>query len=48
MSDDPRYICAECGHECSLSQSNKIQCTECGYRVLYKKRTKNIIQFEAR
>ncbi|CAA6655728.1 unnamed protein product [Spirodela intermedia] len=25
-----------------------IQCRECGYRILYKKRTRRIVQYEAR
>ncbi len=31
-----------------LKSSDVIRCRECGYRILYKKRTKAIVQFEAR
>eukprot|EP00884_Botryococcus_braunii_P011463 jgi/Botrbrau1/20317/Bobra.0006s0001.1 len=42
------YICANCGQEGVMGPSDVIRCRECGYRILYKKRTKAIVQFEAR
>lgn len=42
------YICGDCGAEISLRPGDAIQCRECGYRILYKKRTRRIVQFEAR
>ncbi|PRT53826.1 DNA-directed RNA polymerases I, II, and III subunit RPABC4 [Wickerhamiella sorbophila] len=36
-----RYLCANCASNVSLSK-------ECGHRVLYKERSRRIIQFEAR
>ena len=42
------YLCGDCGHEMQLKQSDVIRCRNCGYRILYKKRTKRIVQFEAR
>jgi DNA-directed RNA polymerase I, II, and III subunit RPABC4 len=42
------YICGDCGLENPLKAGDVIRCRECGYRILYKKRTKNIVQYEAR
>ena len=36
------------GHENELKAGDVIRCRECGYRILYKKRTKRVVQFEAR
>lgn len=33
-------ICVDCGMENTLKQGDVIQCRECGYRILYKKRTR--------
>lgn len=42
------YICGQCRAETELKAGDVILCRECGYRILYKKRTKRIVQFEAR
>lgn len=42
------YICGDCGTENTLKQGDVIRCRECGYRILYKKRTNKVVQFEAR
>ncbi|GLJ49080.1 hypothetical protein SUGI_1035370 [Cryptomeria japonica] len=42
------YICGDCGAENALKPGDVIQCRECGYRILYKKRTRRIVQYEAR
>lgn len=42
------YICGDCGHENTLKSGDVIRCRECGYRILYKKRTNKIVQYEAR
>ncbi|KAG5551435.1 hypothetical protein RHGRI_009753 [Rhododendron griersonianum] len=34
------YICGDCGQEQTLKPGDVIQCRECGYRILYKKRTR--------
>ncbi|KAL8264442.1 hypothetical protein R6Q59_022572 [Mikania micrantha] len=39
---------ADCGMENTLKVGDVIQCRECGYRILYKKRTRRIVQYEAR
>ena len=42
------YICGECHAENDIRQRDPIRCRECGYRILYKKRTKRLIVFDAR
>ena len=42
------YICGDCGAENELKARELIRCHECGYRILYKKRTQRTIMFEAR
>lgn len=42
------YICGDCGTENTLKPGDVIRCRECGYRILYKKRTKRVVQYEAR
>ncbi|XP_062107765.1 uncharacterized protein LOC133818745 isoform X1 [Humulus lupulus] len=37
------YICGDCGMENTLKPGDVIQCRECGYRILYKKRTRRRI-----
>ncbi|KAG6393849.1 hypothetical protein SASPL_144423 [Salvia splendens] len=42
------YICGDCGQENTLKQGDVIQCRECGYRILYKKRTRRRISANPR
>lgn len=42
------YTCGSCGSEVTLKSGDVIQCRDCGCRILYKKRTKRVVQFEAR
>ncbi|XP_057465470.1 DNA-directed RNA polymerases II, IV and V subunit 12 isoform X1 [Actinidia eriantha] len=42
------FCCFDCGQENTLKPGDVIQCRECGYRILYKKRTRRIVQYEAR
>ncbi|KAK4987626.1 DNA-directed RNA polymerase core subunit rpc10 [Elasticomyces elasticus] len=42
------YKCGDCNTDVTLKKGDPIRCKECGYRVLYKKRTNRMIQFEAR
>lgn len=43
-----KYICGDCGTTFPLKRTDTIRCVECGCRVLYKERTKRMVQFEAR
>ncbi|QSL66301.1 hypothetical protein MERGE_000679 [Pneumocystis wakefieldiae] len=42
------YLCADCGAINQIQAREVIRCRECGHRVMYKQRTKRMIQFEAR
>jgi len=42
------YICSECGQSINLTELSSVSCNTCGCRVLYKKRTKEIIEYVAR
>ncbi|XP_065345592.1 DNA-directed RNA polymerases I, II, and III subunit RPABC4 [Cloeon dipterum] len=42
------YICGECHHENEMRQKDAIRCRECGYRIMYKRRTKRLVVFDAR
>ncbi|GLG94942.1 DNA-directed RNA polymerases I, II, and III subunit RPABC4 [Gryllus bimaculatus] len=37
------YTCGECHHENEIKPRDPIRCRECGYRIMYKKRTKRCI-----
>jgi DNA-directed RNA polymerases I, II, and III subunit RPABC4 len=42
------YKCGECGAQVALFKGDVVRCDKCGHRVLYKERTKRMVQFEAR
>jgi len=42
------YLCGDCGSENTIKPGDVIRCRQCGYRILYKKRTNKVVQFEAR
>ncbi|XRB16801.1 hypothetical protein RI054_13g66450 [Pseudoscourfieldia marina] len=42
------YECGDCGAACQIRPGDVIQCRECGYRILYKTRTTQVVQFDAR
>ncbi|XP_076361685.1 DNA-directed RNA polymerases I, II, and III subunit Rpb12 isoform X1 [Tachypleus tridentatus] len=46
------YICGvshlDCHQENDIKPRDPIRCRECGYRIMYKKRTKRLIVFDAR
>ncbi|XP_038323215.1 DNA-directed RNA polymerases I, II, and III subunit RPABC4-like [Canis lupus familiaris] len=37
------YICGECHTENEIKSRDPIRCRECGYRIMYKKRTKRLV-----
>ncbi|KAF7776083.1 hypothetical protein Agabi119p4_4476 [Agaricus bisporus var. burnettii] len=45
---DLEYICADCGAKNEIKSREPIRCRECGHRIMYKKRTTRMVQFEAR
>ncbi|KAK3181860.1 DNA-directed RNA polymerase core subunit rpc10 [Lecanicillium sp. MT-2017a] len=42
------YLCGDCGGSVSLGKDALVACPHCAGRVLYKERTKRMVQFEAR
>lgn len=44
------FVCSyvDCGSENEIKPKDPIRCRDCGYRIMYKKRTKRVVQFEAR
>ncbi|CAF0744966.1 unnamed protein product [Adineta ricciae] len=42
------YVCGECHKDNELRSTDVIRCTDCGYRILYKKRTKRSTVYDAR
>ncbi|KAF4343923.1 RNA polymerase Rbp10 [Fusarium beomiforme] len=42
------YICGDCGGSVTLGKDALVACPHCAGRVLYKERTKRMVQFEAR
>ncbi|CRK98849.1 CLUMA_CG012090, isoform A [Clunio marinus] len=42
------YVCAECHNDNEMKPRDPIRCRECGNRIMYKKRTKRLIVFDAR
>ncbi|CEJ92740.1 Putative DNA-directed RNA polymerases I, II, and III subunit RPABC4 [[Torrubiella] hemipterigena] len=42
------YLCGDCGGNVSLTKDALVACPHCAGRVLYKERTKRMVQFEAR
>eukprot|EP00428_Durinskia_dybowskii_P021814 CAMPEP_0170201996 /NCGR_PEP_ID=MMETSP0116_2-20130129/466_1 /TAXON_ID=400756 /ORGANISM="Durinskia baltica, Strain CSIRO CS-38" /LENGTH=71 /DNA_ID=CAMNT_0010452235 /DNA_START=112 /DNA_END=327 /DNA_ORIENTATION=+ len=42
------YRCGDCGARNIIKGGDPVRCRQCGFRILYKTRTKRLIQFEAR
>ncbi|KFH40727.1 DNA-directed RNA polymerases I, II, and III subunit RPABC4-like protein [Hapsidospora chrysogenum ATCC 11550] len=42
------YMCGDCGGSVALAKDGLVACPHCAGRVLYKERTKRMVQFEAR
>ncbi|XP_051016462.1 DNA-directed RNA polymerases I, II, and III subunit RPABC4 [Acomys russatus] len=42
------YICGDCHTENEIKSRDPIRCRECGYRIMYKKRTKRRILLATR
>lgn len=41
-------IILECHNENEMKPRDPIRCRECGHRIMYKKRTKRLVVFDAR
>jgi DNA-directed RNA polymerase I, II, and III subunit RPABC4 len=42
------YICGDCGFRQQMKKLQTCRCVACGYRILYKARTKRLVTFQAR
>ncbi|KAL7635661.1 UNVERIFIED_CONTAM: hypothetical protein RMT77_013478 [Armadillidium vulgare] len=42
------YICGDCHSENEMRPRDPVRCRNCGYRILYKRRTNRLIVFDAR
>jgi DNA-directed RNA polymerase I, II, and III subunit RPABC4 len=42
------YVCGSCHKENEIKPKDPIRCIDCDHRILYKKRTKRIVVFDAR
>uniref|UniRef100_A0A915E4P0 DNA-directed RNA polymerases I, II, and III subunit RPABC4 n=1 Tax=Ditylenchus dipsaci TaxID=166011 RepID=A0A915E4P0_9BILA len=48
MTGSMLYICGECHNENEIRPKDPIRCQECGYRILYKKRSRKLMVYDAR
>eukprot|EP00539_Tryblionella_compressa_P005695 CAMPEP_0178767424 /NCGR_PEP_ID=MMETSP0744-20121128/19635_1 /TAXON_ID=913974 /ORGANISM="Nitzschia punctata, Strain CCMP561" /LENGTH=70 /DNA_ID=CAMNT_0020423301 /DNA_START=185 /DNA_END=397 /DNA_ORIENTATION=+ len=48
MRGGVEYRCGDCGAKNVIKGGDPVRCRQCGFRILYKTRTKRLIQFEAR
>ena len=42
------YVCGSCHKENELKPKDPIRCYDCDHRILYKKRTKRLVVYDAR
>jgi DNA-directed RNA polymerase I, II, and III subunit RPABC4 len=42
------YICGECREETEIRPKDAICCRQCGFRILYKKRCRKLMVYDAR
>lgn len=42
------YVCGDCHKENEIKQKDAIRCIDCGHRIMYKKRTKRLVVYDAR
>lgn len=47
-SKSVNYICGSCGCENPIRPQDSVSCRSCGHKIMYKKRTRRPMQFEAR
>lgn len=48
QSTFPTYSCGKCGSHFERRSKETVRCPECGYRIVYKVRTKKAVQYLAR
>lgn len=42
------YFCGRCKHDVILSNKDNVICNNCGFRIIYKKRSPKYIEYSAR
>lgn len=42
------YLCGDCHRDNEIRARDPIRCRECGYRIMYKKRTYRLVVLDAR
>jgi DNA-directed RNA polymerase subunit RPC12/RpoP len=42
------YICGWCSRENEFKPNDELRCIKCGYRIFYKKKLREGMQYEAR
>jgi DNA-directed RNA polymerase I, II, and III subunit RPABC4 len=42
------YVCGSCHKDNEIKPKDPIRCIECDHRILYKKRTKRLVVYDAR
>ncbi|KAF1650447.1 UNVERIFIED_CONTAM: DNA-directed RNA polymerases I, II, and III subunit RPABC4, partial [Eudyptes robustus] len=42
------YMCGQCNQPNEIRPKDQIRCRECGHRVLYKKRSRNLLVYDGR
>ena len=42
------YVCGSCHKENDIKPKDPIRCIDCDHRILYKKRTKRLVVYDAR
>lgn len=48
FNEIPEFLTSECHAENEMKPRDPIRCRDCGYRIMYKKRTKRLVVFDAR
>ncbi|VWU49968.1 DNA-directed RNA polymerases I, II, and III subunit RPABC4, putative [Hepatocystis sp. ex Piliocolobus tephrosceles] len=42
------YICGECGVDTIIPHNASLRCKNCGSKIFFKKRSRRVMQYEAR
>nr|XP_045015510.1 DNA-directed RNA polymerases I, II, and III subunit RPABC4-like [Jaculus jaculus] len=42
------YICGDCHPQNEIKFRDPVRCRQCGYRIMYQKRTKRLVAFDVR
>ncbi|SCP05346.1 DNA-directed RNA polymerases I, II, and III subunit RPABC4, putative [Plasmodium ovale] len=49
ISNEPViYVCGECGIDTVIPPNASLRCKNCGSKIFFKKRSRRVMQYEAR